>query len=91
MKRVIYKRLLAIIESSNGVTVRQYRFGSPHFAVNSISMGVDLGKDALCSDGSCAVLAVDTKNIFNSDDWDRIKEVLTDIDVSEYFTSLVQN
>lgn len=65
MKRVIYHRLLLIVESSNGLSGRQYGLRRAHFTVDAITMFVNLAKGALVSGGCCAMLELDVKDAFN--------------------------
>lgn len=59
MERVIYSRLLPIVESNNGLSERQYGFRCVINMIMNLSMG------ALVSGGCCAVLALDVKNPFD--------------------------
>ena len=91
MERVIYNRLLPIVEASNGLSERQFGFRRAHSTVDAIGMVVNLAKGALISGGCCAVVALDVKNAFNSANWNRIKGALADIGVPGYLANLVEN
>ncbi|CAD7076711.1 unnamed protein product [Hermetia illucens] len=91
MERVIYNRLLPIVEASNGLSERQFGFRRAHSTVDAIGMVVNLAKGVLISGGCCAVVALDAKNAFNSANWNRIKRALADIGVPGYLANLVEN
>lgn len=87
MARVIYNRLLPIVESATPLAVMI----SAHPFHTECNKEVSLATDVLNSGGCCAVLILDVKNAFNIANWSQIKGALANIGDPRHLATFVEN
>ncbi|CAD7080141.1 unnamed protein product [Hermetia illucens] len=79
LERVIYNRLLPVVESQGGLSDRQYRFRKARSTIDAIKLVTGLAEDAIHGKGStskyCVVVTLDVKNAFNSTTWKSLAKV----------------
>ena len=91
LERVIYNRLLPIIEYKDGLSERQFGFRQAHSTIDAVDVVLKLARDAMSSKKCCAVVTLDIKNAFNSASWEWIKSSLAKTGVPSYLTKLLNS
>ncbi|CAD7085339.1 unnamed protein product [Hermetia illucens] len=91
LERVIYNRLLPIIEYKDGLSERQFGFRQAHSTIDAVDIVLKLARDAMSSKKCCAVVTLDIKNAFNSASWEWIKSSLVKTGVPSYLTKLLNS
>lgn len=93
LERVIYNRLLPIVENRGGLSERQFGFRKARSTVDAISMVVKIASKAIygvrTAKEYCLVITLDIKNAFNSANWTRIKSALAKLEVPQYLASII--
>ena len=95
LERVIYNRLLPVVESQGGLSDRQYGFRKARSTIDAIKMVTGLAENAIHGRGStskyCIVVTLDVRNAFNSANWNLIRESLAKIGVPAYLAAIYKN
>ncbi|CAD7080109.1 unnamed protein product [Hermetia illucens] len=95
LERVIYNRLLPVVESQGGLSDRQYRFRKARSTIDAIKLVTGLAEDAIHRKGSsskyCVVVTLDVKNAFNSANWNLIRKSLAKVGIPAYLAAIVDS
>ncbi|CAD7085026.1 unnamed protein product [Hermetia illucens] len=95
LERVIYNRLLPVVESQGGLSDRQYGFRKARSTIDAIKLVTDLAEDAIHGKGStskyCVVVILDVKNAFNSANWNLIRKSLAKVGIPAYLAAIVNS
>lgn len=96
LERIIYNRLLPVIEEKGALSERQYGFRKSRSTIDAVKTVVDIALQAISGErwkgGSkeyCAVVTLDVKNAFNSANWDHIYRALARMEVPNYILALI--
>lgn len=96
LERMIYNRLLPIVEEKGALSNRQYGFRKKHSTVDAIKNVVDTAASAI--EGKrwrwgtkeyCLVVTLDVKNAFNSAEWSFIMQRLRRIGIPKYLYRII--
>ncbi|CAD7081162.1 unnamed protein product [Hermetia illucens] len=95
LERVIYNRLLPVVESQGGLSHRQYGFRKARSTIDAIKLVTGLAEDAIHGKGStskyCVVVTLDVKNAFNSANWNLIRKSLAKVGIPAYLAAIVDS
>lgn len=98
LERVIYNRLLAVVEEKGILSSNQYGFRKHRSTVDAIKTVVDAAAAAI--DGGrwrggtmeyCAVITLDVRNAFNTARWSFIKSALARAGVPRYLRRIISS
>ncbi|CAD7081762.1 unnamed protein product [Hermetia illucens] len=93
LERVIYNRLLPVVESQGGLSDRQYGFRKTRSTIDAIKLVTGLAENAIHGKGDtskyCVVVTLDVKNAFNSANWNLIRKSLAKVGIPDYFAAIV--
>lgn len=98
LERVIYNRLLTVVEDNGALSDNQYGFRKHRSTVDAIRAVVDTASAAIEGERwnggkkeYCAVVTLDVKNAFNTADWACIKRALTKVGAPRYLRRIISS
>lgn len=96
LERVIYNRLLAVVEENGALSANQYGFRKQRSTVDAIKAVVDTASAAIAGGRwkggktkYCGVVTLDVKNAFNTASWPFIKRSLVKSGVPRYLRRII--
>lgn len=96
LERIVYNRLLPILERKGALSDRQFGFRKKRSAIDAIKNVVDMAAEAIEGErwrwGSkeyCLVVTLDVKNAFNSAKWSFILQCLRRIGIPTYLYNII--
>lgn len=96
LERIIYNRLLPIVEGKGALSEHQYGFRRSRSTIDAVNAVAEIALSAIegkrWKGGSkeyCAVITLDVKNAFNSANWRHINNALIRMEAPRYILDLI--
>lgn len=93
LEKLIYNRLLPIVETREGLSDRQFGFRKARSTIDAIKMVMEIAQNAIAGKGAskkyCAVITLDVKNAFNSANWALIIRTLNRLGIQSYLLKIM--
>ena len=96
LERIIYDRLLPLIEQKGALSEYQYGFRKSRSTIDAVNAVKNMAANAIAGkrwkEGTkeyCAVVTLDVKNAFNSANWRHIKMALLKMEAPRYIREMI--
>lgn len=89
LERLLLRRLESEIETSGGLSPRQYGFRKGKSTVDAINEVVETAAITKAAKGFCAIITLDVKNAFNTVRWDVVLDALRKRKVNTWLYNMI--
>lgn len=95
LEGIICKRLQESVDMANGLSEYQFGFRKNKSTMDALKLLVEVARGAIhkrkSSNDYCVVVTLDVKNAFNSANWEKIIQALTNLSIPRYLVSIIKD